>query len=125
MSYCRWSSDNWKCALYCYADSGGGYTTHVASKKHIGPIPEMPDILKVSVDDWLKAYKAQAKALDESELKPIGLSEDGKTFNDPDPESFLERVKWLKGLGYSIPDYVIDEIQEEIADLEKLLDVSG
>jgi len=97
----------------------------VASKKHIGPIPEMPDILKVSVDDWLKAYKAQAKALDESELKPIGLSEDGKTFNDPDPESFLERVKWLKGLGYSIPDYVIDEIQEEIADLEKLLDVSG
>jgi len=86
----------------------------VASRKHIGLIPEMPNILKVSVDDWLKAYKAQAKALDKSELVPIGLPEDGKSFNDPDLESFLERVKWLKGLGYNVPDYVVEEIQEEM-----------
>jgi len=114
MSYCRWSSDNWKCDLYCYADTSGGYTTHVAARKRIGPIPEMPDILKVSADDWLKGYRAQAQALDESKLKPIGLSEDGKIFNDPDLESFLERVKWLKGLGYNVPDYVIEDIQEEM-----------
>ncbi len=30
MSYCRWSSDNTNCDLYCYEDCSGGFTTHVA-----------------------------------------------------------------------------------------------
>lgn len=29
MSYCRWSSDNFKCDVYVYADVSGGWTTHV------------------------------------------------------------------------------------------------
>ena len=33
MSYCRWSSDNFQCDVYCYADVSGGYTTHVKDGK--------------------------------------------------------------------------------------------
>lgn len=42
MSYCRWSSMNWKCDVYVYADASGGWTTHVASRKRIfSPIPDV------------------------------------------------------------------------------------
>ena len=39
MSYCRWSTDNFKCDLYCYEDVNGGFTTHVASNRPSPPYP--------------------------------------------------------------------------------------
>lgn len=30
MSYCRFSSDNWKCDVYCYGASGGTFVTQGA-----------------------------------------------------------------------------------------------
>lgn len=116
MSYCRWSSDNWKCDLYCYADTAGGYTTRVAGRKYVGEIPEVPDILTTLSKVWLTAYKAQQEALEKCELLAIGLAEDGKIFSDPDLASFLKRVKWLNGLGYHVPNYVIEDIQKEMRD---------
>ena len=89
--------------------------THVAARKRVGEIPEVPNILTTPSDAWIKAYKEHMDAVEKAELVPIGLSEDGKTFNDPDLESFLETVKLLKNLGYHVPDYVIEEIHEEIA----------
>ena len=113
MSYCRWSSNNWDCDLYCYADVYGGYTTHVASLRHKGPIPELPDVRKVSKKEWQAAYNAQHRALNEDNLKPIGLPYDGQSFNDADLQSFLDRVLMLKEVGYHVPDYVIETIEQE------------
>lgn len=42
MSYCRWSSDNWRCDVYVYQDTNGGWTTHVAGRRHV--LPPIPDI---------------------------------------------------------------------------------
>lgn len=42
MSYCRWSSMNWMCDVYVYADCNGGWTTHVASARRM--MPPIPDI---------------------------------------------------------------------------------
>jgi hypothetical protein len=50
MSYCRWSSLNWKCDLYVY-DSGGVWITHVAGRRRIGPI--LPDTLGLRLNGWL------------------------------------------------------------------------
>src|SRR5687767_6611694 len=39
MSYCRWSTDDFQCDLYCYEDVSGGFTTHVAGRRKIWDAP--------------------------------------------------------------------------------------
>ena len=42
MSYCRWSSMNWRCDVYVYEDVSGGWTTMVASNRRLfAPIPDI------------------------------------------------------------------------------------
>jgi len=89
MSYCRWSSDDFRCDLYCYADIGGGYTTYVAKVRFLGA--------------------------DHSQTVAIGLPHDGETFNDPDLPSLLTRIMSLVALGYHAPAYTIQRIRAEIA----------
>lgn len=119
MSYCRWSSDNWRCDLYCYEDVSGGFTTHVAGNRVVGEIPRDPSVLElvrgtISDEEWLTQHRAALKFLETAERRPIGLPHDGESFNDPDLPSFLKRVTDLRAMGYNIPDYVFDEIQEEL-----------
>lgn len=117
MSYCRWSSDNWNCDLYCYEDCHGGWTTHVAGqKKHHPdgkPCPEY--VIDKGPEVFRDTYMAQQAWLDECVHKPIGLPHDGESFNDPDLESFKARLLYLRGVGYSFPDYVLEAVDEEIA----------
>ena len=113
MSYCRWSSDNFKCDVYCYEDVMGGYTTHVANSKPVGDLPEMPSI-NMPKEEWKNKYKEYREAFDKVENEKIGLRHDGETFNDETLEDFLDRLLYLKEVGYHIPDYVFDDIREEI-----------
>src|ERR1044071_191187 len=66
MSYCRFSSLNWSCDVYAYADVAGGYTIHVARSRRVGDIPADPFESFMSVDfkndpkasaEWLRLYK--------------------------------------------------------------------
>lgn len=134
MSYCRWSSANWKCDLYCYSDIYGGYTTHVASNRHHPPPFDSSPYMWAAVEAhkhkdkdplssimanqaWAWARKQEQKDLDQAELVPIGLPHDGESFNDHDLTSFLERVRHLKEVGYNVPDFVeatiLAEMEEE------------
>lgn len=118
MSYCRWSSDNWRCDLYCYGDSQGGFTTYVAGNRVVGEIPKEPELKLVDgelPENFMAEHNAVMAFLDKAERRPIGLPHDGETFNDPDLASFLERVTELRKIGYNVPDYVFDEIREEMA----------
>ncbi|MDP9203477.1 MAG: hypothetical protein M3P26_16340 [Gemmatimonadota bacterium] len=117
MSYCRWSSDNWRCDLYCYQDISLGYTTHVAGNRVVGDIPQEPDwaLLVIDLPRFGREHAAVMAFLDTAERRPIGLPHDGATFHDPDLASFLSRVTELRKIGYNVPDYVFDEIREEMA----------
>ena len=118
MSYCRWSSDNWKCDVYCYEDCSGGWTTHVASQKHVD-VPEAnfpEENTKEAKDKWAKEMKEQMKHLETCTMRPIGLAYDGETFNDPTLEEFKERLTMLKEAGYNVPAYVFETIDDEIND---------
>lgn len=116
MSYCRWSSDWFRCDLYCYGDVAGGYTTHVAGNRTDHEVPEdWGNDSRVSVDDWMARHTEISNRMKLAKRVPIGLSRDGETFSDPDLASFLARVVSLKDEGYRVPDYVLDEIREEIA----------
>jgi len=117
MSYCRWSSDDFHCDLYCYASSQG-YTTHIASNRVIGDVPHVDweSFLdkRVSAKEFVAQHNAQHEFLMNAKREPIGLEEDGKSYDDPDLESFLLRVLHLKALGYQVPEYVTKTIIEEI-----------
>lgn len=118
MSYCRWSSDNWRCDLYCYEDSQGGFTTHVAGRRIVGDIPKEPELKLINgelPENFMAEHQAVMRFLDTAERQPIGLPFDGESFNDPDLESFLQRVTDLREVGYNVPDHVFDEIREEMA----------
>jgi len=112
MSYCRWSSDNWKCDLYCYEGSDG-FVTHIANRKLVKEAPLVPDLLTTDNETWSKAHGSQMDFLKYAKRKDIGLPYDGQTFVDESLEDFLERVKHLKETGYCVPDYVIKSIEDE------------
>lgn len=119
MSYCRFSSDNFRCDLYCYEDCRGGWTTHVAANRVVGEIPEIPMFGTVTPEEWLAAHKAQMAFLKNADRVSIGLPFDGQQFNDPDLESFRDRVASLIAAGYNAPSHVLTAIDEEIAEENK------
>ena len=111
MSYCRWSSDDWKCDLYCYHSICGNYITHVAARRHVD-VPVNP-YRPTETNYWLYHQK-QMKFLNSAEMQDIGLPYDGEHFSDPDLISFLERVNCLKEARYHVPFYVLEAIELEL-----------
>lgn len=125
MSYCRWSSDNFQCDLYCY-ESDGGYVTSVACNRVLLPIPEV-NFGSIQNGTWVMADYEKRQALSDLAHDPmlnpsinIGLSRDGESFLDGELESFLARLESLKEEGYRFPDYVIKNVQEELAEEQAL-----
>jgi hypothetical protein len=123
MSYCRWSSDDYRCDLYCYEDVHGGYTTHVASSRYDWepptPSPYSAEGMKALMkkpggSDWAEASKAYHDKLQAAPLTPINLPFDGQSFNDPDLISFRQRLTDLRSAGYRFPQDVLDTVDEEI-----------
>lgn len=128
MSYCRWSSDDFSCDLYCYEDASGGWTTHVASNKPVGEIPKVDhlfdemcalsddDVIAQKAKELVAAMKARDAWFETCERRAIGLPYDGQSFNDPTLEDFKERLIHLRAAGYRFPDDVLADVDEEIAE---------
>lgn len=119
MSYCRWSSDDFQCDLYCYEDCSGGWTTHIAHNRPILPEPLTP---WVSPAEDFEAWKARDKKLMDMlstcERLVLDLPHAGDTFNDPTLEDFYSRLLYLRELGYQFPDHVLKCVQEEMDEPE-------
>ena len=60
MSYCRFSSDDYQCDVYCYASVSGYYVTHVASNRPVldGTLPPAVPWEKDNADAWLARHEA-------------------------------------------------------------------
>jgi len=116
MSYCRFSSDDWSCDIYAYADVSGGYTVHVAANRYVGvpkidPLPQ--DFTDEQFDKWFKGNQMQLDFLETAEQVRIGLPDDGKTYNYPDLRDFLNALLAFQQIGYHVPQDVIDAVEEE------------
>lgn len=114
MSFCRWSSMNWSCDLYCY-ESEQGYVTHVAMNRVVGNIPKVdPTLFLENTEENLQKFLAQQKAqfdfLETAQRAPIGLKYDGQTFYD-DKETFLGRLDMLREEGYNFPDITEEDLE--------------
>ena len=115
MSYCRFSSDDFKSDVYCYADCGGGYTTHVAIYRYVFT-EELPPLIPFDaehMEEWLVRHNIVDEMLDRSELVEIGLPYDGKTFNDETPEGAAETLMMLRDAGYNVLQGAIEALLEE------------
>lgn len=122
MSYCRWSCDGFRSDVYCYADTAGGYTTHVARNKVAGDIPVVPPMPRTTDRDvlqpWLEAHNQMMAFVAEADHEPLGLPVDGESFNDDTLPELLNRLLWLRQLGYRVPQFAIDAVQDEIINPE-------
>lgn len=118
MSYCQWSDDDCACDVYCYADVAGGYTTHIRKARPVldTELPPPVPFDRERAEEWLARHSKVMEWRDTAEYRPIGLPHDGETFNDPTPGECADRLEWLRGLGYNVPQYAIDALREETAD---------
>lgn len=118
MSYCRWSSDDYQCDVYVYHDVHGGWTTHVAGRRHVPPEP-LPEPVAYRDDPggWMERHTAVMKLLDRAKLVAIGLPHDGERYNDPTPGAAADRLERLREAGYNVPQYAIDALRGEQRDI--------
>jgi len=111
MSYCRWSSDAFKCDVYCYEHCDGGFQIHVAGSRSDGHITALdwstPDSLK-------ETHNRQIADLDKAEHKPIGLKYDGQSFSLDDAVECLQMLQHLRDTGYNVPQHALDALAEEL-----------
>ncbi len=119
MSFCRFSSDDFQCDLYCYEDMYGGYRTQVAQSRVVfnQPLPPKIDFTSGRMDDWLARHQVVQSMVREAKRKRIGLPFDGENFVDETLEDFLQRLLNLRKAGYRFPDSVIDAVKAEMAEL--------
>ena len=123
MSYCRWSSEDFSCDLYCYESCLGGWTTHVGNQRIVGNVPHVEYLH--DVETYITQNKAQSEFLKTCKHMPIGLPYDGQTLCDDTLEEFRETLIHLKELGYQFPKNVLLCVEEEIEDRQILPDAAA
>ena len=110
MSYCRWSSDDWKCDIYCY-EAEEGYMIHVAAGRIIG---EAPKLCFDNPEELLESYQKQMKWLDSAKREVINLEYAGETMSFDTPQETADMLLKLKNIGYNVPEYAIETLLEEV-----------
>lgn len=138
MSYCRWSSDNWKSDVYVY--EGDGYVIHVAARRRKRqPIPgvnfsALPTFgCKLSEEArgvvypsrlhraahlfvirlamlWNRLHMMHLRRIT---LEPIGGFWDGQTLEYTTPGDCADALEGLRMAGYHVPQYAIDQLRAE------------
>jgi hypothetical protein len=116
MSYCRFSSDDWRSDLYVYQCSLG-WQIDIAGSRH-DPMPPRITADKTDPDEWLRQYNAQRTAMDKAGRAYIDLPHAGGDFLCGTPGDCADTVAMLKELGYNVPDGVIEALREEQSDAD-------
>lgn len=140
MSYCRFSSDNWKSDVYAYESCGGGFITHVAGNKRIfPPIPDIPfSWIPRFGGEFVRAerrviypsrrhsfaagcfyriyalwHRLHMWSLSVIPSKNIGLPHDGESFDDDTAGECADRLESLRAIGYHVPQSAINALRAE------------
>ncbi|MBK9497341.1 MAG: hypothetical protein IPO08_23035 [Xanthomonadales bacterium] len=115
MSYCRFSSMDGRCEVYCYEPVYGGFVTHVAVNRVTFKSDLPPEVTfgPEHCEAWLARHRVVSAMLAEAKRTSIGLPHDGETLQDEDAAAAADRLEYLKGLGYIVPQEAIDCLRDE------------
>jgi hypothetical protein len=117
MSYCRFSSENFRSDVYVYESVADDWVIHVACRKHImPPIPELPwrqDAGKFYNLLMDLSWKLNRLTLRYMPMRKIGLPADGAYFSLSSPRECADQLCVLRAMGYHVPQYAIDALVEE------------
>jgi hypothetical protein len=121
MSYCRWSSDDWQCDVYVWADVDGGWRTEVAGRRWVFnelPAPvELP--MPFTNEQFLRWYgrEAQVQAMRDDDAHGHWLdlpeTEGGHSYRHDTPGECADNLERLRAVGLNVPQYAIDALREE------------
>lgn len=119
MSYCRWSTDSFRCDIYAYESVGDFWVVYVAGNRLPNDAPR-----EIYPTDWndkkqteayFRAHKELSVYMEDCERLPIGGPCDCERFKLSNLHEFKAKMIELKEQGYCFPDSVLTEIDEEIA----------
>lgn len=111
MSYCRFSTDNFRSDVYVY-HGDDGYVCHIASRK-ISNIDQCPEIsISLSLEDnqkFIERYRIRQEWMENRALRvPIEHHLAGTTFTTDTSEDMVEELLFLREEGFHIPQNAID-----------------
>lgn len=126
MSYCRWSSDDFQCDVYVYADVYGGWTIHVASRrrdwvKACMTLPPPVPFSKENMTAWIERHHVMQKFLDDPRWDEdtfegwvdVPAPHAGETYNLGSAGECADLLEEIRASGCNVPQYAIDELREE------------
>jgi hypothetical protein len=118
MSYCRWSSDDYRSDLYVY-EAEDSFHIHVANCRYVFDRTKIPSptVIPVTEAGWAAAAMARQQSihllLDDAETEKITLPHAGETFYCDTAGEAADKVAELEALGYYVPAGVIEALREE------------
>lgn len=119
MSYCRWSSDDFRCDLYCY-ETNASFVIEVKTHRLAGDLPRIGDYPlnadQETITRWVRAEEEQSRIRETLERLPIGLPHDGASIWVKTLGEFRQTLRLLRSEGYNFPDYVLEEVEREIVE---------
>ncbi|MBK1666554.1 hypothetical protein CKO28_00670 [Rhodovibrio sodomensis] len=120
MSYCRFSTDSFRCDLYVYEtespDDDPRFTIHVAGNRIPEDAPRLPELTAKSIEDYVAAYRELTDYLLSCPRTPIDAPYAGETLLIGSLEELRAKLIELRDLGYRFPDAVLDAVDAEIAE---------
>lgn len=132
MSYCRFSSDDYQCDVYVWADVDGTWRTEVASRRHVfhdDPTlpPPMPSLSRdaaradhVVFATALVARHATITAILRDETKwswlDLPAPDGGTSYSHDTPGECADNLLRLRAAGFNVPQAAIDLLREEQQD---------
>ena len=123
MSYCRFSSDDFRCNFYAYGDSSGGYVLHVAASRVNWEPPErspyrFDETSDMTEDEFRAVHEEYHRRLQDSPRSNISLPGAGETFRFDTLREMRDRMKELIDLGFRAPDWLLPSLEGEIEEEE-------
>lgn len=105
MSYCRFSSDQFRSDVYVYDHVGGWVQIHVAGNRLTSNEPRPTDSWGEEMSAWL----------DRAKREPITLDHAGEEFQFNDHGEAADMLVTLRVLGYYVPQYAIEGLRAAAA----------
>jgi len=118
MSYCRFSTDDYQCDVYCYESVGDFFAIHVAGSRYVydEPLPPRIPFDQEHLKEWIERDRVVMSMVSRARLEPIGLPHDGESFDEPTAAVAAERLEYLRDLGYRVPQGAIDALRAEVSE---------